>query len=151
LNQSEKVRALEKAQTQVAAEMNNLADAIGKSGGSAFLLKTLQAKEADHDSIVASLARYSTRAHSSVDPDWLRTRIRSELEDLGTLLNMDPARAKAELRRHVTEIHMTPSQSGGKSSMLRKANGILWGWQYWLSTSEWEGEPVLSDGCGGRI
>jgi hypothetical protein len=127
LNQSEKVRALEKAQTQVAAEMNNLADAIGKSGGSAFPLKTLQAKEADHDSIVASLARYSTRAHSSVDPDWLRTRIRSELEDLGTLLNMDPARAKAELRRHVTEIHMTPSQSGGKKFYVAEGKWNLVG------------------------
>ena len=118
---------MEKAQTQVAAEMNNLADAIGKSGGSAFPLKTLQAKEADHDSIVASLARYSTRAHSSVDPDWLRTRIRSELEDLGTLLNMDPARAKAELRRHVTEIHMTPSQSGGKKFYVAEGKGNLVG------------------------
>jgi hypothetical protein len=57
LNQPEKVRGLEKAQTEVESEMNNLADAIGKSGGSAFLLKTLQAKEADRDSIVASLAR----------------------------------------------------------------------------------------------
>jgi DNA invertase Pin-like site-specific DNA recombinase len=44
LNQPDKVRGLEKAQIQVEAEMNNLADAIGRSGGSAFLLKTLQAK-----------------------------------------------------------------------------------------------------------
>jgi hypothetical protein len=127
LNQPEKVRGLEKAQTQVESEMNNLADAIGKSGGSAFLLKTLQAKEADRDSIVASLARYSTCALSSVDPDWLRTRIRSELEDLGSLLGMDPPRAKAELRRHVTEIRMIPSQNEGKKFYVAEANEIWWG------------------------
>jgi hypothetical protein len=44
---------------------------IGRTGGSAFLLKTLQAKEAERDSIVESLAHYSTRALSSVDPNWL--------------------------------------------------------------------------------
>lgn len=48
---------------------DNLADAIGKSGGSAFLLKTLQAKEADRDTIVESLARFSPRAPDSVDPE----------------------------------------------------------------------------------
>jgi hypothetical protein len=32
----------------------------------------------------------------SVDPDWLRTTIRAELEDLGSLLNMDVSRAKAD-------------------------------------------------------
>ena len=127
LNQPEKVRGLEKAQTQIEAEMNNLADAIGKSGGSAFLLKTLQAKEADHVSIMASLAGYSTRAQSSVDPDWLKTRIRSELADLGTLLNMDPPRAKAELRRHVTEIRMTPSQSDGKKFYVAEGKWDLVG------------------------
>jgi site-specific DNA recombinase len=127
LNQPEKVRGLEKAQTEVESEMNNLADAIGKSGGSAFLLKTLQAKEADRDSIVASLARYSTHAPSSVDPDWLRIRIRSELEDLGSLLNMDPPRAKAELRRHVTEIPMTPSQYEGKKFYVAEGKWDLVG------------------------
>jgi hypothetical protein len=96
LNQPEQVRGLEKAQTQVEVEMNNLADAIGRSGGSAFLLKALQAKEADHNSILASLARCSPRAMDSVDPDWLRTTIRAELEDLGSLLNMDVSRAKAD-------------------------------------------------------
>jgi hypothetical protein len=124
LNQPEKVRGLEKAQTLVESEMNNLADAIG---GSAFLLKTLQAKEADRDSIVTSLARYSTFALSSVDPDWLRTRIRSELEDLGSLLGMDPPRAKAELRRHVTEIRMIPSQNEGKKFYVAEGKWDLVG------------------------
>ncbi len=93
-NQPEQVRGLERSRAQVEAEMNNLADAIGKSGGSAFLLKALQAKESDRDSIVASLARCSPRALDSVDPDWIGTRIQAELEDIGSLLGMDAPRAK---------------------------------------------------------
>ena len=76
LSQPEQVRGLEKAQTQVDAEMNDLADAIGKSGGSAFLLKALQAKEVDRISILESLARYSPCALDSIDSNWLRARIR---------------------------------------------------------------------------
>jgi hypothetical protein len=45
LNQPEKVRGLEKAQAQIETEMNNLADATGRNGCSAFLLKALQAKK----------------------------------------------------------------------------------------------------------
>ena len=59
------------------------------------------------------MARCSPRALDSVEPDWLRTRIRAELEDIGILLNTDAPRAKAELRKHVTEIRMTPSESNG--------------------------------------
>ena len=142
LSQPEKVRGLEKAQIQVEAEMNNLADAIGRSGGSAFLLKTLQAKEADRDSIMASLARYSTRALSSVDPDWLRTRIRAELEDLGNLLNMDPPRAKAELSKHVTEIRMTPSQNEGKGFYVAEGT--------WDLVGEGSSGPQLQNGKEGQ-
>ena len=126
-NQPEQVRGLEKAQTQVEAEMSNLADAIGKSGGSAFLLKALQAKEADRDSIVASLARYSPHALDSVDPDWIRTRIQAELEDIGGLLNLDAPRAKAELHKHVTEIRMTPSQSEGDRFYVAEGKWDLMG------------------------
>ncbi|MDP9049881.1 MAG: hypothetical protein M3O31_04035 [Acidobacteriota bacterium] len=114
LNQPEEVRGLEKAQMQVEAEMNNLADAIGKSSGSAFLLKALQAKELDRNSILERLAGYSPSALDSVDSDWLRTRIRADLEDLGSLLNTDSPRAKAELQKHVTEIRMIPSNDGDK-------------------------------------
>jgi hypothetical protein len=89
--------------------MNNLADAIGKSGGSEFLLKALQVKEADRDSIVKNLARCSPRVQNSVDPEWLKTRIRSELGELAGLLNMDLPRAKAELCKHVSEIKMIPT------------------------------------------
>jgi hypothetical protein len=49
------------------------------------------------------------------------------LEDLGTLLNMDPPRAKAELRRHVTEIQMTPSQGGGKKFYVAEGKWDLVG------------------------
>jgi site-specific DNA recombinase len=131
-NQPEQVRGLERAQTQVEAEMNNLADAIGKSGGSAFLLKALQAKESDRDSIMASLARYSPRALDPVDPDWIRTRIQAELEDIGGLLNMDAPRAKAELRKHVAEIRMTPSQSDGK--------------RFYVAEGKWD---LVGDGSSG--
>ena len=127
LDRPEKVRDLEKAQIQLETEMNNLADAIGRSGGSAFLLKTLQGKEADRDSIVASLARYATHALSSFDSDWLRTRILSDLQDLGSLLNMDPLRAKAELRKHITEIRMTPTQNEGKGFYVAEGNWDLVG------------------------
>jgi site-specific DNA recombinase len=142
LNQPEKVRDLEKAQIQVEAEMSNLADAIGRSGGSAFLLKTLQAKEADRDSIVASLARYSTRALASVEPHWLKTRIRAELEDLGSLLNMDPPRAKAELSKHVTEIRMTPSHNEGKGFYVAEGT--------WDLVGEDSSGPQLQDGKEGQ-
>jgi site-specific DNA recombinase len=142
LNQPEQVRGLEKAQTQVEVEMNNLADAIGKSGGSAFLLKALQAKEADYDSILASLARCSPRAMDSVDSDWLRTTIRAELEDLGSLLNMDAPRAKAELHKHVTEIRMTPSQSDGERFYLAEGKWDIAGLN--------ESGPQLQDGKEGQ-
>jgi site-specific DNA recombinase len=142
LNQPEKVRALEKALTQVEAEMSNLADAIGRSGGSEFLLKTLQNKEADRDSIVASLADYSTRRLSSVEPNWLRTRIRSELENLGGLLNLDPPRAKAELRKHVAEIRMNPSQNEGKRFYVAEGN--------WDLVGEDSSGPQLQDGKEGQ-
>src|ERR1700733_10375136 len=127
LDRPEKFRDLEKAQIQLETEMNNLADAIGRSGGSAFLFKPLQGKEADRDSIVASLARYATHALISFDSDWLRTRILSDLQDLGSLLNMDPLRAKAELRKHITEIRMTPTQNEGKGFYVAEGNWDLVG------------------------
>ena len=135
-------RGLEKAQTQVEVEMNNLADAIGRSGGSAFLLKALQAKEADHNAILASLACCSPRAMDSVDPDWIRTTIRAELADLGSLLNMDAPRAKAELHKHVTEIRMTPSQSDGERFYLAEGKWDIAGLN--------ESGPQLQDGKEGQ-
>ena len=107
--------------------MNNLADAIGRTGGCAFLLKSLQAKEADRDSILAILAGYSSRTVDSFDPGWLRTRIRSELENPGSLLNMDPPRAKAELRKHVTEIRMIPSHDDVKAFYVAEGKWDLVG------------------------
>ena len=50
--------------------MNNLADAIGQSGGSAFLLKTLQAKEADRNSILESLAQGEGKRSYVAEVKW---------------------------------------------------------------------------------
>jgi Recombinase zinc beta ribbon domain len=142
LNQPEKIRGLEKAYAMIDAEMKNLAEAIGKSGGSEFLLKTLQAKEADRNSIVASLASYSTHALTSVDPSWLRAKIRSELMDLGKLLNIDPMRAKAELLKHVTEIKMTPTRDNGKGFYIAEGK--------WDLVGENSSGPQLQNGKEGQ-
>ncbi len=60
---------------------------------------------------------------------------------------MDSPRAKAELRKHVTEIRMIPSQREGKGPMLQKATGIWWGrTESSPQLQDEEGGPVLSDG-----
>src|SRR5580704_8350061 len=67
------------------------------------------------ETLVSGLARCSSRALAPIDQKWLRDRIREEVEELANLLNLEPLRAKAKLREHVTEIRMTPSEAEGKT------------------------------------
>ena len=98
-----KLRAAELEQ-----ELNNLAEAVAKSGGSKFLLERLQAKERELEGIREAISATPKATHAEVDLDWLRCRVSEEIAELPALLNDDPVRSRIQILLHVSEISMTP-------------------------------------------
>lgn len=121
------LRELNAKRSEIQREMNNLAAAICKSGGSAFLVSTLQMKEAELKSLDQTLDDRTPNTATSFSPKELRNRIMDELSDLSGLLNADPVRAKAELLRHVNEIRMVPAKGAGG--------------RFYLAQGEWDMLP----------
>jgi site-specific DNA recombinase len=136
-DQPEQMAQLRKSQAGLEKEMENLADAIGKSGGSAFLMKTLQMKETELSSVTARLARYSPRVLGVGDRKWLKDRVLEGIGNLTELLSADPFLAKAELRTHVESIRMTPAEESGKRFYVAEGEWNLLG-----NGSVRSGQPV---------
>ena len=118
--------------TEIEREMKNLTDAICKSGGSEFLVKTIQTKEAQLKSVVEDLHRHVQVRAASFDPEELRSTVLKELSDLTALLNADPVRAKAELLRHISEIRMIPTEANGE--------------RFYVAEGEWDMLPGMKTG-----
>ena len=95
-------------------ELNNLAGAIEKSGGSEFLLKRLNLKEQELESITSDIVLSSARPPIGVDPEWIRSRVLEEFQDLSALLGEDPVRSRAKIQQHVSSITMTPTKRDGE-------------------------------------
>jgi hypothetical protein len=131
-NETGSLLELNAKRTEIEREMKNLTDAICKSGGSEFLLKTIQAKEAQLKSVVENLHRHAQDSTASFDPEELWTTVLKELSDLAGLLNADPVRAKAELLRHVSEIRMVPTEADGN--------------RFYVAEGEWNMLPEMKTG-----
>ena len=71
-----------------------------------------------------------------------------QLGGIRQLLQVDVQKAKAELKKHVTEIRMLPQVEGKKGHYVAEGEWNLLG-----GYGEMSGRPTatLSDGCGGRI
>ncbi len=126
------VRDLRAKQTEIGRELRNLTDAICKSGGSEFLLKAMQMKEAELNSLTTDLQRFGNGTSVNIDRDDLRSRIQKKISELPALLNRDPLRAKAELQKHIAEIRMVPTGSEGK--------------RFYVAEGEWDMLPKMKGG-----
>ena len=126
------IRDVRAKQSEIERELGNLTDAICKSGGSEFLLRAMQVKEAELTSLTADLQRLGSGGSGSIDREVLRSRIQRRISELPALLNRDPVRAKAELQKHVSEIRMVPTESDGK--------------RFYVAEGEWDMLPQMKGG-----
>jgi site-specific DNA recombinase len=122
--EQEQVTSLKSKSSQICLELDRLAEAITKSGGSDFLIDTLKKKEAELkniERIIASLSRMSV----PLDPLWLKKRITESIDALPALLQLDPERAKMELLRHVTEIRMHPKHEDRQKFYVAEGEWLM--------------------------
>lgn len=96
---------------------------------------TRQLLGAEPDSVSAEIGR-------------IRQFVTGQLGGIRQLLQVDVQKAKAELKKHVTEIRMLPQVEGKKGHYVAEGEWNLLG-----GYGEMSGRPTatLSDGCGGRI
>jgi len=121
--QSGTIRDLKVKQSEIGRELQNLTDAIcnwrlrvpPQSNTNQGSRAEFPASDLEGPGIGTSL---------KINHEELRSRIHAELADLPALVNLDPARAKAELQKHVSEIRMVPTVPTATASMLLKVNGI---------------------------
>jgi site-specific DNA recombinase len=121
-NISGELAQMRQRKEKLEAEIQNFMAAIAESGHSKYILEQIAIREKEISAITDRLLAAS--------PDSMATRlneIRSfvtkGIYNLRELLNERAPLAKAELRRHLTEIRMTPSTDGS-------------GWNY-LAEGEW--------------
>jgi site-specific DNA recombinase len=137
----EQIASLNRKSGQIRLELDRLAEAIAKSGGSDFLLEALRKKESELKNIERSAASMS-RLIIPVDLKWLRKRIIESIEALPTLLQLDAERAKSHLLKHVTEIRMHPTKENGKKFYVAEGE--------WFMPENESATGALLDG-GGRM
>ncbi len=105
-------------------QLNNIADAIAKSGGSNFLLERLRVTERELELLRKVSPSRTQKRQLRLNSPWLQRRVSEEISALSTLLNEDPLQARVQILQHVTEIKMSPVAAGKES--------------YYVAEGEWD-------------
>ncbi len=108
-------------------QLNNIADAIARSGGSNFLLERLRRTERELEVLHKMSSCNTQRPQHRLDSAWLQRRVSEEISDLSTLLNEDPLRARLQILQHVSEIKMSPTTTGEKRHYVAEGEWDLLG------------------------
>ena len=112
------------------------------------LVDAINRRQQELDDITRQLL--STDADSiSADLGHIRQFVTEQVADISRLLKVDAEKAKAELRKHVTEIRMVPVTEGRTGHYIAEGKwNLLGGYGEVVS-----GDLLRthSDGCGGRI
>jgi site-specific DNA recombinase len=134
--------------TVLEIELRRYADAIGRGGNIPALIEQMNARQGEVNAIADRLMTSS--------PDSLEARIKDirqfvgdQLQNLTHLLNQDAILAKMELRKHLEEVRMLPTQNTGDWHYVAEGSWNL------VGSGAGPRAPVLplahSDGCGGWI
>ena len=108
---------------EIEQELARLAAAIAHTGHSRFLVDAIQERERELDHVAHRL-QAATRVAVEQHPGNIREFVTTRLADLFALLQLDTARARAELAKHTTEIRMSPEAG---------SDGIL----HYVAEGEW--------------
>ncbi|HXY23559.1 MAG TPA: recombinase family protein [Candidatus Acidoferrum sp.] len=137
---------LRQRKEKLEGEIQRFADAIARGGPLDALVEQIATRERDLKAINNRLLSASAGSIEGKLKE-IRHLVERGISDLSSLLNRDAVLAKAELRKHLSEIRMTPTED-------RKE------WHY-VAEGTWDllgtgpNAPVLglahSDGCGGQI
>jgi site-specific DNA recombinase len=122
--EQEQAKGLLKRKAQLQLELERLGDAIAQSGGSKFLLEVLRNKEKELEQLARTVAELD-RVNVAVDLKWLKRRVTEEINEISTLLNLEPERARAYLLKHVSEIRMQPSEEDGERFYVAEGEWLM--------------------------
>jgi site-specific DNA recombinase len=143
---SDDMSGLRKRKGELEREIKRFSDAIACGGPLDSLVHQVAIREGELKAITSKL-RSASPASIDVRIRELRRFVENGISNLQSLLNGDPAIAKAELRCHLSEIRMTPKH--GSKEWHYVAEGS------WNLVGSGPNAPVLelahSDGCGGWI
>jgi site-specific DNA recombinase len=107
---SREVSQMRQRKEKLEREIRNLSNAIAEHGHSGYLFEQITARETEIFSITQrqlSASNDSLEAHL----DEMRLFVENGIADLSGLLNWDPALAKPELQKHLSEIRMIPAEN----------------------------------------
>jgi site-specific DNA recombinase len=137
---------LKKREEELEQEINRFNDAIACGGPLDSLVHHLAIRERELRAIRNELFSASSTSIEGRIRE-LRHFVQNGISDLRSLLHRDPALAKAELNRHLSEIRMTPDGESGEWHYVAEGS--------WNLVGTGPNAPVLglahSDGCGGQI
>ena len=105
-------------------ELERLGEAIAQNGGSKFLLEMLRKNEKELEQLARTVGELN-RVNVPVDLKWLKRRLTEEVDEISTLLNLEPERARAYLLKHVSEIQMRPSEEDGEKFYIAEGAWLM--------------------------
>ena len=115
---------LEKRRDAVARKLDSLMAALEEGSSLRSLKSRIMEREAELQGIDEELASLDTDA-APVDLTVIPTWIRQQLEDLTSVLQDAPQRAKAEFRRLNVQFILTPVQNEGRPFLRAEGTGDL--------------------------
>jgi chromosome segregation ATPase len=104
---SNDLAGLRRRKEQLEGEIQHFADAIARGGPLDSLVQQIAEREKELKAITNRLLSVSPASIEGQLRE-LRQFVEKGISDLRSQLNRDTALAKAELQKHVKEIHMTP-------------------------------------------
>ena len=125
-NLSNQMAQMRERKQKLEGELRRLAATAAETGPSAFLVEAIHEREQQLRDITDQLLAGSA---DSVDTNLsdIRSFILQKMGDIRTLLAGDPAPARKELQKHVSEIRMIPQAGDGKPHYVAEGRWNLLG------------------------
>ena len=123
---SSELAQMRERKTKIEAELRRLAETAARTGPSGFLIEAINDREQQLRDItdrLLSTGPGSVESHLAE----IRAFVTKRLSDLQGLLAGDTTFARAELKKHVEEIRMTPQHGNGKPHYLAEGAWNLLG------------------------
>jgi hypothetical protein len=125
-NVSQEAQRAVEQKRKVEAKLSRLVSAVGDSGHSTFLIEAIDQREQELRSIDERLNAWGPGL-PQVQPSDVTDFVKDRLTTLCDLLNSDVTQARTELLRHVSEIHLKPSQTETGSEYVAEGEWNLLG------------------------